>query len=220
MKEKIIGVYGYSHYAESVSSVYKTAFIPFKELEQGIPSYINADKYSAIIFTGGEDIAPDLYGEKALFFHARKYADSYRDQLEVALMRHCFKIKLPTIGICRGMQLQCVLNGGKLIQHVDNHNGPHLVSTEAGRFQVNSIHHQMCWPWASNEEFRILAHAKKVASVYYGHMNTMWKPEVEPEAILWPQTKALGVQWHPEGIGTQEVASKWFLDQVYNLLGA
>ena len=48
-----------------------------------------------------------------------------RDLFEEKIYRYSQLNKLPVLGICRGMQLINVLEGGKLIQDLDNGNARH-----------------------------------------------------------------------------------------------
>ena len=48
-----------------------------------------------------------------------------RDQFEAKIYQHSQLHKLPVLGICRGMQLINVLQGGNLIQDLDDGNARH-----------------------------------------------------------------------------------------------
>src|SRR6266545_4672075 len=73
------------------------------------------DGLDAIIFTGGSDVDPGLYGEER---HATVSVRPQRDKAELMLMRAALAKDLPLFGICRGMQLMTVAYGGKLHQHL------------------------------------------------------------------------------------------------------
>jgi putative glutamine amidotransferase len=114
-----------------------------------------------IMFTGGSDVDPALYGEQP---HPTSSVRPERDTAELMLMRAALAADLPLLGICRGMQLMAVAHGGKLHQHLPdvlghyNHRpisgpkfGEHLVRLEPGSrchqllgdaLMVNSFHHQ------------------------------------------------------------------------------
>ena len=67
-----------------------------------------------IVFTGGEDVNPQYYGEQLGKY---THINSNRDNKEVDCFNR-FRNVVPMLGICRGNQLLTVLNGGKVIQHV------------------------------------------------------------------------------------------------------
>lgn len=152
-----------------------------------------------LLFTGGQDISPSLYGRNYPFIHFSKLRDTW----EVTWYKWAVKHKVPMFGICRGMQLFTALTGGELIPDVEGHFGHHLVYSNSlcCHFEVNSIHHQMCVP---NQKGNVLAFTRNIA--FEDDTN-------EPEAIVFPEIKALGVQWHPEmmpidSTATQQV-HKW-----------
>jgi putative glutamine amidotransferase len=111
-----------------------------------------------LILAGGADLDPALYGAEPDPRTTGIRPD--RDAGEVALLRAAIEADLPTLGICRGMQLMSVEAGGKLVQHLESgaHRGPslgtyreHAVSTVAGTrladvlgesTEVPSYHHQ------------------------------------------------------------------------------
>jgi putative glutamine amidotransferase len=158
------------------------------------------DGLDGIVFTGGSDVDPALYGESA---HPTTQVKPERDAAEMLLLRAALAADLPLLAICRGMQLMTVAYGGKLHQHLpdvlghDNHrptSGPkfgfHRVDLAPGSLarqllgeslEVNSFHHQG------------VADPGKLTA-------TGWCPEdnlievVEDPALRF----ALGVQWHPE----------------------
>lgn len=210
---KPIGVLGYYSYGDAVSYAYTTKYIPFH-------TRFDPTEFAAVLFTGGADISPYLYDQRP---HPTVYFDKLRDKAEWYAMAACLKAKIPTIGICRGMQLQCIVNGGTLVQHVTNHvGGKHEVSVGNDVFLVNSLHHQMCRPWESKNKFQVLADATPAISLVYETETPedVVQMPTEPEAILWPDTKSFGVQWHPEMMGKKAHASDWFITQVKKLLEA
>jgi len=153
-----------------------------------------------IMFTGGSDVDPALYGESP---HPTTHVKPERDTAEMMLMRAAIAEGLPMLGICRGIQLMAVAYGGRLHQHLPDvlgHHGhrplhgpkfgEHAVRLRPGSraagilgdaVMVNSFHHQG------------VADPGRLAA-------TGWSPEddlievVEDPALPF----AIGVQWHPE----------------------
>jgi putative glutamine amidotransferase len=68
-----------------------------------------------IVFTGGSDIDPSYYGEQP---HPQTRIRPDRDRAELMLLQAAIDRRLPMLGICRGLQLMAVGNGGRLHQHV------------------------------------------------------------------------------------------------------
>ena len=159
------------------------------------------------VFWGGEDITPEFYNEKPVYTHAGWHTN-HRDFLEKSAWEFCTKNKIPMLGICRGAQLLCALNGGKLWQDVSNHTGGrHEVKLFDGRIIiVNSIHHQMMRP---TKDMQILGRSFNHKSKYYlsetdqihFHDTFQYEQVIEPEFVLF-NNLSLGVQGHPEYSGT------------------
>lgn len=157
-----------------------------------------------LIFAGGGDIDPARYGSDR--HHETIYlVDPERDEFELKLAELILKSQLPTLGICRGMQVLTVASGGDLIVHVPDAYGdrvthrldhprrptPHSVQAdsssrlasllEAIEFEIVSWHHQAVKTVPPN-----------------------WKPAARAadglvEAIEHQQHPWLiAVQWHPE----------------------
>ncbi|HZN77991.1 MAG TPA: gamma-glutamyl-gamma-aminobutyrate hydrolase family protein [Micromonosporaceae bacterium] len=158
------------------------------------------DRIDGIIFAGGSDVDPALYGEKP---HPTTNVKPERDGAELVLLRAAIAGDLPILGICRGMQLMTVAYGGRLHQHLPDvlghHNhrpiagpkfGEHPVRLEPGSMaykilgdvvQVNSFHHQ-----GIADPGRLLP--------------TGWCPEDNLIEVVEDPTRefVIGVQWHPE----------------------
>jgi putative glutamine amidotransferase len=157
-----------------------------------------------LLLTGGEDLDPAHYGTAA--HPALGEVHAARDAFELALVRAARARRLPTLAICRGIQVANVALGGTLVQdiptewpHAFEHDGSwprdrrvhdvhvHARSALAGALgaemlQVNSFHHQAVARLA--EGFCAVAHA----------------PDGVIEGAEWRGDDwwMLGVQWHPE----------------------
>ena len=158
-----------------------------------------------VVFTGGADVNPTLYGQE--IGRLTRYND-VRDQIDLARYYIAKEMGIPMLGICRGAQFLCVMNGGSLVQHCSGHlNSNHVVYLDNGvSFLTNGDHHQMMIPDGSTH--RVLAYANGLSLVYRGAGSKKYDKSIfyknitgqckEPEAVLWPEQKALGIQWHPE----------------------
>lgn len=150
---------------------------------------------SLLVVWGGEDISPCFYGQRVAGSYSRDTA-SDRDKLESILIKAAVKMKIPILGICRGAQMLCALDGGSLWQHVDGHVGNHKILTKDGReLFTNSLHHQMMRPKKNAE---ILAWSKCLGPFKQDDTGVHFNDEDEPEIVFFPDMNALGVQGHPE----------------------
>jgi gamma-glutamyl-gamma-aminobutyrate hydrolase PuuD len=163
------------------------------------------DDADMVLFTGGEDVNPELYGEVPL---AKTYFNRPRDDKEIAIYRGALDRELPMVGICRGGQFLNVMNGGKLWQHVTMHAGrDHIARIEVAPYvgkkkqrrtiSVTSTHHQMMIPAKHGMVLLTALEALEKDSPAYTKIG---KNEEEPdtEAVFYDDTNCLCFQPHPE----------------------
>lgn len=158
------------------------------------------DVVDGIVFSGGSDLDPDLYGASSHPETAGVVRE--RDDFELSLMRAALERDVPVLAICRGSQVLNVALGGDLEQHVPDRVGneshrevpgvfsehpvevlpeTRLAEVLSGRSDVKSHHHQGFG--ALGEGVRESARA----------------PDGTLEAIEDPARRfAVGVLWHPE----------------------
>ena len=163
-----------------------------------------AEALDGLLLQGGNDIAPETYGETPLA--PEWQGDRVRDRYELDLLQRFMQAGKPVLGICRGCQLINVAFGGTLFQdlptqrpadvaHLDSAHyernmhtlqlvqGTPLAALYPGlcEAQVNSIHHQAVKDLG--RELEVQAHA----------------PDGLVEAIRWRgPSYVFGMQWHPE----------------------
>lgn len=154
-------------------------------------------QFGLVVFTGGSDIDPSRYKEDPKEF---TIFNKDRDEFEFKLAGLAESAGVPMVGICRGAQLGCVFNGGKLVQHMTGHTGNsasrhRAVVTAAGlEIKVSSDHHQSMV--VGGTENRILMTAA---------------PDLQiPELVWFPKTKFLAAQYHPEWMGIEDDAVLYF----------
>ena len=156
-------------------------------------------RIDALVVTGGADVDPGTYGAAP---HPRTAGwQPDRDQWELSLLTAAEEVRLPVLGICRGMQLMAVHAGGTLHQHTpdvvghETHSpggdayGSVTMTTEPGsrladlvgtRAEVSCHHHQSV---ASHPGFTAVARARD---------GTVEAMEADGDRFC------MAVQWHPE----------------------
>jgi putative glutamine amidotransferase len=164
----------------------------------------NLNDLDCVVFTGGTDINPSIYGEVP--HPATSRPDIKRDKEEVSIFELCTSWGIPMIGICRGAQLLCALNGGKLHQDVRGHTREHKMFTNKRSMWVSSTHHQMMKP---NYHGIVLG---------WANQGVLPDESPEPEVVWWPGSCSLGVQYHPEYLSSEEEAFKYFVSLAKALL--
>lgn len=177
---------------------------------------------NVVLFTGGEDVDPSLYG---CMKDPHTYSNLERDLAE----KKIFESVKPTqlcLGICRGSQFLCVMNGGILVQHCWNHaiGYTHEITDEKTLYQITSTHHQMQYPYNLNKkDYDVLFVSSKLRSLKYlgeSISSRIIMSKGEPEIVLYHKEgfpKCLAVQGHPEMIPDSPVA-KMISDLVKRLV--
>lgn len=175
-----------------------------------------------VLFTGGEDVDPSLYGcRREQFTHS----NLERDLAEKAIFEQV-KPNQVCLGCCRGSQMLCVMNGGILVQHCWNHaiGYTHGITDKNTLYQITSTHHQMQYPYnLSAADYDVLFIASPSRSRNYAGENVdeeIIERNGEPEIVLYHKEgfpKCLAVQGHPEMIPDSPVA-KMISDLVKRLV--
>lgn len=187
---KILVVGGAVHYASWINR--DITFLD-SELE-------NVKDADLILFTGGADVHPSIYGWEK---NSKTYTDKARDEYETEFYNEAIKYKKSIIGICRGAQLLTAMQkAGILIQHVENHAiaGMHPIEFEDGTSALaTSTHHQMMYPFSTGH--RMIAWSAKRSPVYEFDNNNILESlprKIEPEIVFYQKTNCLAIQPHPE----------------------
>ncbi|MGN9907360.1 gamma-glutamyl-gamma-aminobutyrate hydrolase family protein [Phytohabitans sp. LJ34] len=158
------------------------------------------DGIDGIMFTGGSDVDPALFGEPA---HPATKVKPQRDAAELLLLRAAVAADLPVLGICRGMQLMAVAYGGRLHQHLPDvlgHDGHRPVSgPKFGHHPVRLLPHSRAHAILGDEVTVNSYHHQGVRDPG-GLTPVGWCPGDDLiEVVEDPsRTFVLGVQWHPE----------------------
>jgi len=155
------------------------------------------DLVDGLILAGGAD-----YGERP-----------DRDAFEIALALEALDRDVPLLGDCRGMQLMNLARGGTLIEHL-----PDVLGHEDHRAVPGAFgdHHVRLTPGSlAAKAVGAVSHPTKshhhqgVDAIGEGLDVTGWATVDDlVEAIEDPRRRfALGVQWHPEAAGAEEITA-------------
>lgn len=171
------------------------------------------DENSVLLFEGGTDISTSIYKQEKS--SGTQNPDLRRDTHEISMWMSAIKVRTPMIGICRGAQLLCALNGGTLIQHINGHSGGNFRHQmvlpkcfQSQEIEVTSAHHQMMNPYnLPPGDWKSLGHVPRpLSGKYYGEygqkikVHKLYTDFKEQEIIWFPKTKSLCIQGHPEYI--------------------
>jgi gamma-glutamyl-gamma-aminobutyrate hydrolase PuuD len=182
------------------------------------------DDADVVLFTGGEDVAPDLYGEIPL---AKTHFNRERDNKEQIIFQAALDRGLPMVGICRGGQFLNVMNGGKMWQHVSRHAvGNHPARIEVPPFNkggkrrtimVTSTHHQMMIP---TDSAIVLMTANEALEKDAPAYSKIGKHDDDPdtEVVFYDDTNSLCFQPHPEFAGCPPECVDFFEECLDNFI--
>jgi gamma-glutamyl-gamma-aminobutyrate hydrolase PuuD len=168
-----------------------------------LPQYM--EQMDGLLLVEGEDIEPKRFAAKKSNFQYLEKTHPEKDEIEIRLLRHALRHKVPILGICRGSQLLNVVCGGTLygdvqkekhsrLKHIDyrhydgyRHQAAVIPGTPLERWyrrktlRVNSYHHQGIRDLA--RRFKPMANAEDgLVEAYY-----------DPKADF-----LVGLQFHPE----------------------
>jgi putative glutamine amidotransferase len=171
-------------------------------------------RVDGLVLTGGEDLTTSLYGADR-----GPHTDApheLRDRSEIALLDAAHTALLPTLAICRGLQLANVALGGTLVQDIPSERPSSVVHPRSDaraervhevtivegsrlasalgttRMSVNSSHHQAVDRIATGLTVTATASDGIVEGAEWTGDDDWW---------------LVGVQWHPEELTT--TAEPW-----------
>lgn len=199
-----------------ISGVYQAGGEPLTMLPAAAPGATEEEIFEevsarlafadAVLLPGGADIAAWRYGQEV--HPEADHSDELQDAFDLAVVRYVIANKMPTLAVCRGMQLLNVSLGGDLTQHLPT---PHmnrihnisldrrspLVSAMARNPEVSCYHHQA------------------VDRLGEGLVATAWAEDGTIEALdlegadFWIHA----IQWHPEDTVAHDLAQQALLKE-------
>ena len=128
-------------YWEAPAALIPASYVARSRAPAGVPLLVpptdqdsfaeTLDAVDGLVFSGGSDLDPELYGEDA---HPETTGViRERDDFELALMKAALDRDLPVLAICRGSQVLNVALGGGIEQHVPDRVGTDVHKEVPGR---------------------------------------------------------------------------------------
>lgn len=171
------------------------------------------DGMAGLILTGGEDVDPAHYGSAP--HPALGDVHAGRDAFEIALVRAARARRLPTLAICRGIQVANVALGGTLVQDLPSE-WPTALAHDGDWARGDRVHELRVAPGSrlaraigATDATTNSMHHQAIARVAQGLVAVAHAPDGVVEGVEWAGDDwwMAGVQWHPEELtGTVE---KW-----------
>lgn len=153
----------------------------------------------AVMLLGGPDVAPEFYGMESGYPREGQHWPE-GDRRQIALVQLCRERNIPLLGICRGHQVINVAYGGTLIQDMDGHESPTLLDDQRfARHQVVVDEGSVLIRAGFGHELTVSsAHHQSIDRVGDGLQVSARSSDGVIEAVEDPNSRILGVQWHPE----------------------
>lgn len=146
-----------------------------------------------LVLWGGTDVDSKYYNKPKSKF--AQHPNKERDEAEYGLVQGAIRDGHPIIGVCRGAQFLCVINGGELYQHSVPHEQCHSIMTNEGEFKdVSAGHHQVMKPKGNFVVYGWNPNEVKV----WDDDSTSHMEKDTCEVVWYPETKCLAIQPHPE----------------------
>ena len=173
------------------------------------------------VFTGGTDIDPALYGGDPN--HPNLLAVSVeRDQTEMELIKRVMDDgTIPTLLICRGMQLLNVAFGGDLHEHIPDVQNPDIHRGDDGFWTVQPVDVDR-----SSKLFEVMGtdhvktysgHHQGVKTVGDGLVVSAVAPDGIVEGLeIADHSFCIAVQWHPEVSAAVDETQQRLFDGLVN----
>lgn len=169
-------------------------------------------QFQALVLMGGSDVDPHLYGQ-----HRQPHVygvNPVQDHFEMALVHAAIEMKMPTLAICRGIQLVNVALGGTLFQHIGDI--PGVVAHAPEKFpsgQDYVLHDVSVTPRTKlskalgTDKVRVASFHHQGLDVVAPDLKVVARSDdglVEGLEHTGPGQWLIGVQWHPEDTATTD----------------
>ena len=172
-------------------------------------------RFEGLVVVGGGDVDPARYGAEARPEVA--YVSAARDGFEIPLLRAAVEGGVPTLAICRGIQVLNVALGGTLHQHISDwehltaHRSPdgtdsalHDVRIEAGSRLRKAM--------GADRAETFSHHHQALDRVADGLVPVAWADDGLLEAVEHEDGWVVGIQWHAEATAAADPVQQALFD--------
>ena len=158
-------------------------------------------RFDGLLLPGGADLGPERYGQTPL--PETVAVVDFQDDLDLATARAAIEADLPTLAICRGMQVLNVALGGTLHQHLP----PSAVDHRCSVHGVTVLRGSRLHAVVGAEQVPVSSyHHQAIDRLAPGLVVTATAADGVVEAVEHRTADILAVQWHPEDLHTTSAA--------------
>ena len=172
-------------------------------------------RFEGLVVVGGGDVDPARYGAEP---HPEvAHVSAARDGFEIPLLRAAVEGGVPTLAICRGIQVLNVALGGTLHQHISDwshlaaHRSPdgtdsalHDVRIEAGTRLRKAL--------GADRAETFSHHHQALDRVAEGLVPVAWADDGLLEAVEHEEGWVVGIQWHAEATAAADPVQQALFD--------
>lgn len=168
-----------------------------------LPQYIGP--MQGLLIVEGEDVEPKRYKTERANLRYLEKTHPLKDEIEIRLLRHALRRKIPVMGICRGSQLLNVICGGTLyvdVQREKQSRLKHIDYKHYDRYRhpVEIVPGSRLEGWYGRKKLRVNSyHHQGIRRLAPRFQAMAYAPDGLVEAYCDPRADFLvGLQFHPE----------------------
>lgn len=166
-----------------------------------------ANEFDGFLFTGGHDLNPELYYERAEVTCGELCIE--RDMMESILLQKVIELDKPAFGICRGLQLFNVMLGGTLYQDIPTSlqlHGNKIVNHKQSPPYTNLVHdvhieeNNILYDILQTDTIKVNSYHHQGIKMLSDKLTAVAVAEdgLIESAVMPNRSFVLAVQWHPE----------------------
>jgi putative glutamine amidotransferase len=171
-------------------------------------------RFDGLLLMGGGDVEAKRY--RAQRHPQNSGEEPLRDAFEIAITRAALTEGVPTLGICRGIQVMNVAFGGTLEQHLPDSNGRIEHEGPEGDFVFHPVKLEpgtrLAEAMGTERPECASTHHQAVAHLGDGLVPTAWSDDGLIEAMEHRDGWMVSVQWHPERTARRDPAQQALFD--------
>ena len=175
------------------------------------------DRFDGLLLVGGGDVEPGRYGQGAS--ETIYGVEQDRDAFEIELLHEADRREMPTLCVCRGMQVLDVAFGGTLVQDLPADDRFMAHGTPSG---ADALFHDVKLEPGSRTALAAASEVVACSSHHHqgidrlgdGLVATGWSEDGLVEALERENGWIVGVQWHPEDSAGRDPAQQGLFDEL------
>ncbi len=178
-----------------------------------LPDYV--DGMRGLLLVEGEDIEPKHFQATPENYSHLEKTHPLKDEIEIELIRHALRKKIPILGICRGSQLLNVVCGGTLYGDVQKEKKSRLKHIDFSRYDsyrhpISIVAGSPLQKWYRRKTLRVNSyHHQGIRNLAPRFQPMAFSKDGLIEGFHDPKEKfVVGLQFHPERM-LEQPAGNW-----------